>query len=234
MLYLFQGDTHGDLDFVQRTCEVASEHGAEIINLGDWGFLWPGGSQSKYLSKMLVMYGVTMRFIDGNHDWHKEIWRRAPGVLPAEIEKNLIYQPRGSFYRDPEGTKFLFMGGAPSIDKHMRRDGISWWKEEEITDEDMDVALTHKACDVLVTHDAPNYPPGYGPKGTPEFRVAGTRSMNNIKKLRTKLTPKLHVHGHWHHAYIDGVTRGLDCNYARYFNDSIYLWDSKGLYDKVP
>lgn len=239
---LFLGDCHGDLDFVVKACDLAVKHNAEIIQVGDWGFIWPVRNKGVHfespnvrydenqllkLSSVLVAWGVTMRFIDGNHDWHPELTRLShnQNLIGMEIAPRVIYQPRGSQHTDEDGTTFVFMGGAPSIDKAFRTDGVSWWATEEITDEQMEQGLHWGKCDVLVTHDAPDYPPGFLPKGDPKFRVASKRSLNNIKKLRTKLGPSLHMHGHWHHAHVDGVTRGLDCNYARYFNDSVYLWN---------
>lgn len=227
--YLFLGDTHADLDFVVKACDIAAKNNAEIIQVGDFGFIWPNRgkydeNQLRTLSSVLVMHGVTMRFLDGNHDFHTKLKELAPERVTTKLAPRVFYQPRGSTHVDEDGTKFLFMGGAPSIDKAFRRDGVSWWAEEEITEDDMGEALNHTSADVLVTHDAADYPPGFKPKGEPEFRVASKRSLNNIKELRTHLKPALHVHGHWHHAYVDGVTRGLDCNYARYFNDSVYLW----------
>ncbi len=230
--YLFLGDTHADLDFVVRACEMAADYKAEIIQVGDFGFVWPAPKRGyatpdlSELSAVLNKHGIVMRFICGNHDWHEKIWEMAPTRFPTEIAPNVIYQPRGSTYADPDGTKFLFMGGAPSIDKAHRTVGRSWWPTEEITDEDMAVALQHEYCDVLVTHDAPDYPAGFLPKGDSEFRIKSKRSMNNVKKLLTCLGPKLHIHGHWHHAHVDGVTRGLDCNYGK-FNSSVYLWSNK-------
>lgn len=227
MNYLFLGDTHGDLDFVARAAEVAAENDAEIIQVGDWGFIWTKSSQVKQLSIELERAGekyakapVVMRFIDGNHDHHPML-----RSLDPVLEYNIIYQPRGSVHEDKDGTRFLFVGGAPSIDKAGRIPGISWWPEETITKEDMDKALQAERVDVLVTHDAPDYPPGFSPKGTPEFWQLSTQSMNDIRKLIRVHKPKLHVHGHWHHAYVRGITRGLDCNWAR-FNDSYYLWSA--------
>lgn len=233
---LFLGDTHGDLDFVHLACIIASDNNAEIIQVGDWGFVWPNGSQLDDLSKKMVAWNVKMRFIDGNHDWHSklnELAVAAGGVpdaggivrTPVEIAPNVIYQPRGSHYKDDDGTVFSFMGGAPSIDKHFRRDGLSWWATETITKEDMEVAMDSPKCHVLVTHDAPDYPPGFRPKGEPEFRVASKQSMNNVKRLRTINGPRLHVHGHWHYAYVDGVTRGLDCNWASNMSLAYFLWE---------
>lgn len=229
--YLFLGDTHGDIDFAGRAADYAAEHDAEIIQLGDWGFIWKKSNQVQALSTELARAGeregkppVVMRFIDGNHDHHPELARLTGGCDTGfPLASNVIYQPRGSRYVDEDGTRFLFLGGAPSIDKWARTEGVSWWKEETITEADVERALAGGPCDVLVTHDAPDYPPGFGPKGDPAFLRLSVQSMNDIARVIRETKPTLHVHGHWHHYYVSGVTRGLDCNYGR-FIDSTFLW----------
>src|SRR5262249_49875777 len=107
--YLFLGDTHNDLDFVESAAKLARQREAEIIQLGDWGFLWPGSDQLGELSDMLVGLDVTMRFVDGNHDDHPRLRarlrERSREAIP--IAKRVIYQPRGSIYEDEDGTRFL-------------------------------------------------------------------------------------------------------------------------------
>jgi len=237
MNYLFLGDTHGDLDFVARAAEVAAENDAQIVQVGDWGFIWTHNgqvtNQVKQLSIELERAGekhakppVVMRFIDGNHDHHPELRREAlhaDASGSVSLAHNVIYQPRGSVYEDVEGTRFLFVGGAPSIDKAYRTKGISWWPEETITHEDMEKAFSHENIHVLVTHDAHDYPPGYSPKGDPEFRKQSNQSLGKVWRLRKHYNPVLHVHGHWHYRYTDGVTIGLASNINR-FNDALYLW----------
>lgn len=257
--YLFVGDTHGDLDFLQRAAEEAALHEAEIIQVGDWGFVWPRGqtllNYVPELQRILTRAGemhaqppVTMRFIDGNHDHHVWLRERAEAFSDAgeTLEggghlldpkcPNVIYQPRGSTYTDEDGTTFLFCGGAPSIDSQFRVDRKSWWREEEvISDEEFQRCLDFEdTVHVLVTHDAPAFPIGYGPKGDYWFQERGERSMATVAAIAIQHRPELLVHGHWHtrhsttlfgHAPTD-VTRveGLDCNYAGRFEDAVLLW----------
>lgn len=233
---LFVGDTHGDLEFIARVCEFAADHDVNnLIQCGDWGYLWPNhrdhvmfGSKADELSVILKHYDQTMRFLCGNHDWHPKLMELTGGKRVAtEIAERVIYQPRGSVHQDTDGTRFLFMGGAASIDKAHRTEGKSWWPEETITKEDMVVALAQENIDVLVTHDAPDYPPGFRPAGTPEFRQLSTQSMNDVRTLITHFSPKLHVHGHWHTratTRIDSTkVEALASNINR-FHDSLLLW----------
>ena len=239
---LFVGDPHGDLDFIEHAAGLAAEHDAEMIVVGDWGFLWPSSNQLNALSIALTRAGekfakppVTMRFIDGNHDWHPELRRltfeaifRSDGGYGFEVAPNVRYQPRGSVYEDADGTRFLFCGGAPSIDRSLRTPGRSWWPEEVISETEYRRSLSAEGpIHVLVTHDAPDYPPGFMPKGDPDFRERSCRSMEMVRGLIDHHQPELHVHGHWHTRATTrrGNTRieCLNCNYAR-FPDSVMLW----------
>jgi len=256
---LFVGDCHGDIDFLEKCMEYAKDHGAsEIIQVGDWGFVWPRpnvlakdvlrkanhvNNHCDYLSTLLNRYGVTMRFIDGNHDYFPWLdamvttydenspWWGSGEPEPVYLANKLYYQPRGSTYTDEDGTKFLFLGGAPSIDRSMRTPGRSWWPEEFITEEQYQRTLDAKGpFDVFVSHDAPYFPPGYGPKGDPEFCKHALQSMHHIKGVIARHKPPLHVHGHWHcryeKKYGPTTTIGLDCNYANPLA-SVMLWSKE-------
>ena len=234
MKKLFVGDTHGDLPFVEHAAVLARQHDAELVQLGDFGFLWPGHDQLQDLSDMLVGNGITLRFCDGNHDDHRRLkkLRGRVRVRGVEIAKNVIYQPRGSVHEDEDGTRFLFLGGAPSIDRDSRVEGRSWWPEETIKDAEFDLAMSaKKPIHVLVTHDAPTYPPGFSPKGSPSYRRDQVRSMKRVDALIQHHRPEIHVHGHWHSKYErlhKTGTRiiGLDCNQndPTYLRDSALLW----------
>jgi len=51
------------------------------------------------------------------------------------------------------GEKFLFVGGAVSIDRIFRKEGLSYWSDEVFV---LKPELVEK-CDVLITHSAPNW-----------------------------------------------------------------------------
>lgn len=258
--YLFVGDTHGDWDFLDRVASMAAEHDAEIIQVGDWGYVWPGlnprdlsiktkgvaEAQLEAVSQALARAGefhakppVMMRFVDGNHDWHPKLRELCRTACPGEHyetsrgvrldDAGLVrYQPRGSTYEDEDGTRFLFCGGAPSIDREFRTDGRSWWKEEVISEEEFQRCMDATGpFHVLVTHDAPDYPVGYGPKGSKTHREQSARSMEMIRQLVRKHEPGLLVHGHWHERFNrklwNTTWSGLGSNYSK-FNDAVMLW----------
>jgi hypothetical protein len=226
--YCFIGDSHNDLAFVESAAHLARQHDAEMIQLGDFGFLWPGNDQLQDLSDILTGLGVTLRFVCGNHDDHPRLRKYVSKCVATTIAPHVIYQPRGSVHEDEDGTRFLFCGGAPSIDRAYRTKGLSWWPEEVITTAEFDLALSALGpIHVLVTHDAPGFPPGFSAKGSPAYRQAQELSMKQIAALIRHHHPTLHVHGHWHTRATThrGTTRieALDCNNAR-LEDAVLLW----------
>jgi Icc-related predicted phosphoesterase len=230
--FLFLGDSHGDLPYVASAVKRARLHGAEIIQLGDFGFIWPGVTRIKQLSEILVEHGVTLRFVDGNHEDHPQLRKHVKTCTGVMIAPRVIYQPRGSVHEYEDGTRFLFCGGAPSIDEESRVVGKSWWPEEVITTAEFEHALSATGpIHVLVTHDAPGYPPGFSAKGTLRYQALQKLSMQRVDALIKRHQPKLHVHGHWHTRATThrGNTRveALDCNQLDpgYLEDSVLLWN---------
>ena len=52
---LLMGDTHGDLqDFIWHARPFVKDSGKQIVQLGDFGFLWAGRNNTKGLSNWLV------------------------------------------------------------------------------------------------------------------------------------------------------------------------------------
>jgi hypothetical protein len=51
------------------------------------------------------------------------------------------------------GEKFLFVGGAISIDRKIRQEGFSYWENEPFVLDESKI----EECDVLITHSAPTW-----------------------------------------------------------------------------
>lgn len=105
----------------------------------------------------------TTLFIDGNHENFEELnkypieyWN---GGKIHKIKDNIYHLIRGQVY-NIDGIKIFVMGGGTSIDKHLRVEGESWWKEEMPTMEEYNEALDNlEKCnyevDYVLTHSAP-------------------------------------------------------------------------------
>lgn len=219
MKYLFVGDLHGDLTIAQIVIEYAgAQQCGEIIQVGDWGFIWPQADCVEQLNDILKENKQTMRFIDGNHDVH-------PKLFPLERNKdfnlasNLTYQHRGTLKEFPDGVRMVFLGGAPSIDKRSRVEGESWWPEEYVTMDDVAQAVQHKGpIHVLVTHDVAVKPEGFKETSDMSFIYRSRESHAHLLEVIQALKPKVNIHGHYHYRYNSQIEStkiiGLDCNFS--------------------
>lgn len=198
--YLLVGDTHGDHHFTYDACLLAQRNGVEtLVQLGDWGFHWPKGSSIRPLAEQLRKKGCRMMFIEGNHDWHTELWRMH---RENEFPPELLYMPRGGSFFTEGGVRVGCLGGANSIDRDWRTEGEDWWPEEVVTQEQVD-RLPEGDCPVLLTHDAPALPPRLGPPPLPigvQMDALCRRQRELVRRALERTRAQLLIHGHYHHA----------------------------------
>lgn len=152
------GDIHGDLsrviEFVGR---LKLDETNKIIILGDAGLCWRKNKKDlKYNISLWNEYGrgVHLYFLDGNHEnfailYNLPIDENNMGV----ISDNIHYLRRGATYTF-NNKKVLVCGGADSIDKAIRREGLNWWKGETISMETID-AIPASHYDYVLTHCCP-------------------------------------------------------------------------------
>ena len=143
------GDIHGQWDALFRKIDHIDLRDATLLCVGDVGIGFVERSkqerQHTHVNNYFKSRDIEFVSIRGNHD------------DPAYFD--------GSVYLDnfkllPDYTtltlndkKFLFVGGAISIDRTIRKEGISYWKDEVFN-------LDHskiQRCDVLITHSAPTW-----------------------------------------------------------------------------
>ena len=174
MIYL-TGDLHGDpvkLDiFYEKTGKHLTRNDYVII-LGDFGMVWSADEQYGYFGDMVRIYDYfenkypwTTLFIDGNHEnfvhlkkFRKKEWN---GGTVSFLTEHCIWLRRGQIYTI-DGSTFLTIGGAYSIDKAWRTPLVSWWKDEAITRRDINtakknLALYNNKVDYILTHCAPTF-----------------------------------------------------------------------------
>jgi len=197
---LFLGDTHGNLNIVNKAVEIANKNKSKyIVQVGDFGYfplLYPEFIQS-------INTNTPLLFIDGNHDDHWNLPHSANEVVHISllnsvfegINQPIYYIPRG--YKASWGNKtLLFLGGAKSIDKQYRTLGLDYWTEEEVSYRDYVKCISQldTRIDVLVTHTAP--------RSSVIDYVEEDYSSSAIEQLVTEAKPSLLIHGH-HHIYYE-------------------------------
>ena len=174
MKFIFLGDVHGDLGRCSAIC--TQNRDATVIQIGDLGV---GFIPKKTILKHLEH---NFRFFVGNHDC-REISNTIPHCL-------------GDF--GEVRNHFFFVSGANSIDKDMRIEGVSWWKDEELSYQQAGECLSQwekSNVDVLVAHDIPqSFAEGY--------KLIYDRCLTRdlLQKMIEVRKPKLFISGHHHNS----------------------------------
>ena len=105
-----------------------------VIICGDCGICWADDTEFQYNCDWLSRLPFTLLFVDGNHENHTmltdypvELWKG--GKVHHIVKDKIIHLMRGQVFTLEE-KKFFTFGGAYSIDKAYRTEGISWFPEE--------------------------------------------------------------------------------------------------------
>lgn len=168
MAIYITGDTHGEFDFRKLTTEYFPE-GANltksdyVIICGDFGGVWDAAGYDKYVQNLFSSMPWTTLFIDGNHEnfdalaqYSVEEWN---GGKVQFIRSDIIHLMRGQVYTI-DGHTIFTMGGATSIDKYHRTEGLDWWPQEIPTMEEFEEGFRNleahnNKVDLIVSHAAP-------------------------------------------------------------------------------
>lgn len=161
MIYV-TGDTHGEYGRILEFDKKLEKDDA-IIVCGDFGFIFQNDDKEKQILDEIEKRNYTIMFVDGNHENFNAI-----NTYPIEewyggrihrIRRNIIHMCRGQVFQI-DGSKIFTFGGASSIDKAMRRENVSWWKQEMPTDAEFieankNLDIHNREVDYIITHAAP-------------------------------------------------------------------------------
>ena len=164
------GDTHGTHDFRKLNSHNFPEQKQMtqqdyLIITGDFGAVWNGDAEDRWLLNWYNTRNYTTLFIDGNHENHDmlnsypiEEWN---GGLVHRVMPNVLHLMRGQVFTLQDSTFFTF-GGAMSTDKESRKEFISWWSQELPTYQEQNTALDNLdkhnyQVDYVITHTAPTH-----------------------------------------------------------------------------
>lgn len=171
MIY-FTGDTHGEFNrFSSKNFPIGKtlDEDDVIIVLGDFGLFWENfNNREAYKKGWLESKPFTIAFIPGNHENYDFLNAKEMNShiktekWEGQVRKfgsNIYMLERGESYVI-NGYSILTMGGGLSIDKGMRREFISWWKEEYPSEEEwkrFENNAYKKEYDFVLTHVPPRY-----------------------------------------------------------------------------
>lgn len=214
MKIMFLGDVHGNDKFFTQAVKVAAADGCHaVIQVGDFGY-WEHAKEGKSFLKWCERYlqekGLTLYWLDGNHENHSVLRANyGPGgdrhkPTPEgfwQMRSNIFYLPRGVRW-NWEGVDFMALGGAYSIDKDWRTEGKSWWPEERITAEEAEYASRPGNVDVMLTHDCPDGVDIPCLRAQQKNRYPESQDNRSlVASVVRAVRPILLVHGHYHERY---------------------------------
>lgn len=197
------GDWHGDLRAAKAAINLAKTVCAgALLHVGDLNWRWNGDHPKTFdlpLNEELTKAGIPMIWADGNHDRHDLLANmpvRDDGFV--QCASNLFWSPRGNRW-NWAGRDFGTLGGAYSIDRKTRREGVDVWADlEEVTLADVD-RLGNESLDVLLTHEAPE-----GVYLSSDMHLLGhVERAANMSRILLRMAveatiPELVFSGHWH------------------------------------
>ena len=168
MAFVIAGDTHGTFD-IKKVVRFFEEHEDKyskddyLIILGDVGVCGFSALDESQTRSILRDLPVTVLFVDGNHENFEQLGcyevREWNGGNVHFIESDIIHLMRGQVF-DIDGTTFFTFGGAYSIDRMSRIEGVSWFSEEIPTREEyeegwMNLEKVGFQVDYILTHTGP-------------------------------------------------------------------------------
>jgi predicted phosphodiesterase len=184
------GDVHAQ--FRELNGLIKMEKPDLIIQCGDFGF-WPKAVDLSTIENN----DTVICWCDGNHEDFNSIDKLVAlnGKEPVEILSNILYCPRGSHIKLPDGRRVLFVGGADSQDKFLRTEGKNWFPQEIITEQDFQ-SLPDLDVDIIVSHTTPQYFITHNHRW---FEATEKDpSCKILNKVFDKYKPSLWYFGHWH------------------------------------
>lgn len=189
----FIGDVHGKWTRYKKLIKDAPRS----IQVGDFGIGFYNPRTETYSRPPHdTMAKGDHKFIRGNHD------------NPAQCRSHPFWLKDGSFIDD----SIFCIGGALSIDKHLRTEGWDWWADEELCyAEFLELIQVYEEAKpkVIVTHECPETVVNHVLKKKGKYKYdypSITRQcLDNLLHIHK---PDLWIHGHWHldhHTVFDGV-----------------------------
>lgn len=211
---IIAGDWHGRTLWGKAVIQAAVKHGIDTIyHVGDFGYIGRGGDwYINELAEFCEDHGVKIWVTPGNH----EDWARLYTLWDGNFEEPADLTGHGTIYMLPPGFRweragvtFMSLGGAPSIDRNYRIHGVDWWPQECLTLGEAMRAIEGGPVDIMITHDAPDYPGkvhniiynGYNMavqswgQSVMEYCMQGHKLLNSVYE---RVTPKWLFHGHYH------------------------------------
>ncbi len=208
MIYV-TGDTHKLHDFVKL--RIFAEKNPQltkddyVIIAGDFVAVWNEQTLEQDL-KPYEELPFTVLFVDGNHEnfalLNSYPVSRWNGGKVHMVRSDIIHLMRGQVF-EIEGKTIFTFGGATSTDKHFRSEGVSWWKEEMPSYEELDEGIANlkrygNKVDCIITHSCGERALMYPPMSTRTFQTGRYPENQMLAYFEDIVDYKKWYFGHYH------------------------------------
>ncbi len=200
------GDWHGSLGWLRMLTRALPNLAYDVktvLQLGDWG-MNPLETDPLFAEAGIEHVLVTV----GNHerfDLISPLFAAHSGsaVRVSNVTWILPRPARLSI----GGRTVLSLGGASSVDRRWRTEGLDWWPDEAIADEHVAAAVAGGPADVMLTHESPAATPvravrellDTNPHRFPTKALAeSAQSRAQVSAVWDAVRPTLLMHGHMH------------------------------------
>ena len=200
------GDWHGNVGWARTIARVFPYLAPDVttlLHLGDWSM------PEAEVDELFAETGIERILVTvGNHERFDQISplldKHADHAV--RVSKLTWFLPRPARLTIA-GRRVLSLGGAASVDRQSRIEGLTWFPEEAVTDEHVAAAIAGGPADLMLTHE--------GPAGTPVRPVqeilrtnphkfpataleASAASRARVAEVWDAVRPELLAHGHMH------------------------------------
>ena len=189
-------DIHGDVNTFLKLMSKKPFQEEEVVLLGDVGYGFSDFDVERFNDYLLRNPRIRFYIIQGNHDnadcmntYMHNVW--------------YITTESGAIVHNIDNKSVIMIPGALSYDKNLRVPGVSWWANEQMSDEQLATAIElAKTCDIILTHDAPlqQYFAFFTETKTSQTNRALDMLLMELIRTQHKT---LWLHGHLHENYID-------------------------------
>lgn len=143
------GDVHGHFGVIYGWLEEHAKQGDVLICVGDFGVGFCPEWILDDLGFEAQKKGVLIKAIRGNHDSPRPFKKGAKYGDNLELIQDYTTQTIN-------GKKYLFVGGAISIDRTWRTEGEGYWKDEAV-DYDLSKLDGIEGVNILITHTCQDF-----------------------------------------------------------------------------
>jgi Icc-related predicted phosphoesterase len=192
------GDIHGEFDTLFRVLDASGVENCTLICVGDLGIGFINSKkqlkQIEILQNSFKKRGIEFFSIRGNHD--------DPSYFDGSVNFSHFKLISDYSFFEINEIKFGFIGGAVSVDRKLRKEGVNWWKEEGVVFDPSRV----QECDVLITHAGSTWNPTFFKRdAVAEYGIKDLhlkddcgKEKRQVSELISLCKPKKHFCGHFH------------------------------------